>query len=142
MKIPDSPSRAPEKIQRGEELEFEDMVQVLDRLRRSVELTQGSPVQEDASLTGRVDVPGGTSVTITVEPDDGRKFYFDEAGFQPFNPDMIYDLEADGELTTNSNVLPAGNTYTVNQKVSLYVENPTNSLYEATYYTDAREVKN
>lgn len=141
MKIPDSPSEAPPKIRRGEELDFEEMVQILDRLRRAVELTEGSPVQEDASLTGRISVPGGTSLTITIEPDDGRKFYLLEAGIQPFNADMVYSHSADGELSTDSNVLPAGNPYPVNQKVELFVDNPTASPYEANYYTNAREVK-
>ena len=140
IEFPNNPEQVPEKIRKGEEMSFEDLVKVQDRLRRVTEFNNGSPNQEDASTSGAVTVPGGTTATIVIEPEDNRNFYLKEVGINPDSDGVNWSLSAD-DVSTDSNSLFFENPFTVRQKIEIEIENTTANEKNLDYFTNARSVE-
>lgn len=140
IEFPNNPENIPEKIRKGEEMTFEDLVKVEDRLRRQLEFVFGSTNQEDASASGSIVVPGNTETTVTIEPGDNRNFYLSEVGVNPDNSNINWSIKAD-DIGTDSNQLFFDNPFTVRDKVKIVIENTQSSEVELDYYTNARSVE-
>lgn len=139
LQIPNNPEKVPDKIREREDLSFEDMVAVLDALRRNLEFTQGSPKQEDASASGKIQVPGQSSVTVRITPEEDKNQYVSEVGVNPDNGTTAFELKADG-ITTDSNNLFFDNPFTVRREIQITVSNQAAGTATYDYFTIARSV--
>jgi len=140
LDFPENPENIPAPIRNGEDLVFEDLVREIDRLRRIIEFNEGSPQQEDASASGRIVVPSGTKASVVVEPEDNHNFYLKEAGLNPNDANLDFEIKAD-DISTEANSLFFANPFTVRRKVELEADNPTASDRLLTFFTNARQVK-
>lgn len=140
IEFPANPERIPEKIRKGEEMDFEDLCRIMDRRRRNEEFMNGSVDQEDASSSGAVTVPAGTTTTITITPEENTNFYLHEVGINPDADGVNWTLKADN-IQTDSNNLFFENPFTVRKKIEIVAENTTASEKNLDYYTNARAVE-
>jgi len=140
LQIPDNPEKVPDAIRDRDDLSFEDMVVVLDALRRNLEFTEGSPKQEDASASGKVTVPGNSSLTVRITPEEDKNQYLSEVGVQPDDGTTDFTLKAD-DISTDSNNLYFDNPFTVRREIQITLDNlsATQTVYD--YFTTARAVK-
>lgn len=135
--LPRNPLDAPNF---GDDKTEDDLIAVLDRLRRAFEFMEGSPFQEDGSLADRINVPSGTQATITVRPDTEKTFFLEAVDVAPTREGVNYSIQAD-DTGTDASSLPADPPIVVRDKIVIEIENTLANSQTFQVFTDARLVR-
>jgi len=123
-----------------EELESTEASVLFDRIRRNYELIEGSPVQEDASFSDRIELAPGQKVDVTIRPGNEKEFLVDEINVNPALSDAEYELVAD-DTVTDASILPFGVATRVHNKIKVSIKNGNGATQKFTVVTDARQVQ-
>lgn len=140
IEFPDNPQKLPKELRQRTDFEFEDLVRIMDRLRRTIEYNNGSINQEDASASGSIQVAANTTGTVTITPEQGFEFIVSEVGVNPNNSDLDYNIQAD-DISTDANNLFFATPFIVRNRIQIEITNSTNSAVNLTYFTNARQVR-
>jgi len=135
--LPRNPLDSPEF---GNDKTEDDLIAVLDRLRRSFEFMNGSQFQEDGSLADRIEVPSGVKVTVTIRPDQEKTFFLEAVDVAPTREGVNYNIQAD-DTSTEASSLPADPPIVVRNKITIEIENTLASAQLFQIFTDARLVR-
>jgi len=113
---------------------------LFDRIRRDYELIEGSPVQEDASFSDRIELSPGQKVNVTIRPAPEKEFLVDEINVNPTLTGAEYELVAD-DTVTDASILPFGVATRVHNKIRVTITNGNGSTERFQIVTDARQVQ-
>lgn len=122
------------------QLESDEAAIIFDRIRRNYELTEGSPVQEDASFADRVELSPGEKVTVEINPAPSKEFIVDEVNVQPTLIGADYKIVAD-DTSTDASILPFGVPTRIHNKIQIEITNSNGSTERFQIVTDARQVE-
>jgi len=141
MTLPKNPLEKPDF---GDEISAEEVTEVMDSFRRSYELIEGSPEQEDGAFSERVTVPAGQELTFTVQPGNEKIFFLEEINISPTLKGIDYEIIAD-DTNTSASILPFGVPKVVRDKIRIKINNPASTEETFQIVGDARlvsEVRN
>lgn len=124
----------------GDEYDSSDVVAILDRMRRNFELMEGGIDQEDASFQDRVNVPNGTSLTVTITPDSNEKWLLLESvSVDPGLAGLDF-LISTGDEKTDSPILSSAIPKVVQDRVKIEITNSSGSQKTLDIDQNAREI--